>query len=108
MTSIHMDINDPASMTDEKIVAALKEFGNGATLRAMRGLSDEEMEAIYAMGVNFYKAGNYADAEKVFRFLTLFDHLNSRYWTGLGSLRQVQRQFAAAIEAYRFASFLDL
>lgn len=108
MTSIHMNINDPASMTDEKIVAALKEFGDGATLRAMRGLSDEEMEAIYAMGVNFYKAGNYADAEKVFRFLTLFDHLNSRYWTGLGSLRQVQRQFAAAIEAYRFASFLDL
>ena len=103
MTSINMDINDPASMTDEKIVAALKEFGNGATLRAMRGLSDEEMEAIYARGVHFYQ-----DAEKVIRSLTLFDHLNSRYWTGLGSLRQVQRQFAAAIEAYRFASFLDL
>ena len=71
MTSIHMDINDPASMTDEKIVAALKEFGDGATLRAMRGLSDEEMEAIYAMGVNFYKAGNYEDAEKVFKLLAL-------------------------------------
>ena len=108
MTSIHMDINDPASMTDEKIVAALKEFGDGATLRAMRGLSDEEMEAIYAMGVNFYKAGNYEDAEKVFKFLTMYDHLNSRYWTAMGSLRQVQRKFAEAIEAYKFASFLDL
>lgn len=108
MTSIHMDINDPASMTEEKIAAALKAFGDGATLRAMRGLSDEEMEAIYAMGVNFYKAGNWDDAEKVFKFLTLFDHLSSRYWTGLGSLKQVRRQFAEAIEAYKFASFLDL
>ena len=35
MTSIHMDINDPASMTDEKIVAALKEFGDGATLLSL-------------------------------------------------------------------------
>lgn len=108
MESIHMNINDPASMTEEKIAAALKAFGDGATLRAMRGLSDEEMEAVYAMGVNFYTAGNYDDAEKVFKFLTLFDHLNSRYWTGYGSLRQVQRRFAEAIELYKFASFLDL
>ena len=103
-----MDINKPESITDENVFAALKAFGDGATLRAMRGISDEEMEAIYAMGVNFYKAGNYGDAEKVFKFLTLFDHLNSRYWTAMGSLRQVQRKFAEDVEAYKFASFLDL
>ena len=103
-----MDINKPESITDENVFAALKAFGDGATLRAMRGISDEEMEAIYAMGVNFYKAGNYEDAEKVFKFLTMFDHLNSRYWTAMGSLRQVQRRFAEAVEAYKFASFLDL
>ncbi len=108
MNSIHMNINDPASVTEEKIVAALKEFGDGATLREMRGLSNEEMEAIYSMGVNFYKAGNYEDAEKVFRFLVMFDHLSSRYWTAMGSLRQVQRKFEQALEAYKFASFLDL
>lgn len=108
MENIVMDINKPETVTEEKVVAALKEFGDGATLRAMRGISNEEMEAIYAMGVNFYKAGNYEDAEKVFKFLTMYDHLNSRYWTAMGSLRQVQRKFAEAVEAYRFASFLDL
>ena len=108
MENIVMDINNPESITEEKIAAALKEIGEGATLRALRGISDEEMEAIYAMGVNFYKAGNYEDAEKVFKFLTMYDHLNSRYWTAMGSLRQVQRKFAEAIEAYKFASFLDL
>ncbi len=95
-------------VSEENIVAALKAFGDGATLRELRGLSDEEMEAIYSMGVNFYKAGNYTDAEKVFRFLVTFDHLSSRYWTAMASIRQVKRQFAAALEAYKFASFLDL
>ena len=103
-----MDINKPETLTDENLAAALKAFGDGTTLRAMRGISDEEMEAIYAMGVNFYKAGNYEDAEKVFKFLTMFDHLNSRYWTAMGSLRQVQRKFAEAVQAYHLASFLDL
>lgn len=103
-----MDINKPESITDENVFAALKAFGDGATLRAMRGISDEEMEAIYAMGVNFYKAGNYEDAEKVFKFLTMYDHMSSRYWTAMGSLRQAQRKFAEAVEAYKFASFLDL
>ncbi len=108
MKNIQMSIANPESITEEKILEALKEIGDGATLRAMRGLSDAEMEAIYAMGVNFYKAGNYEDAEKVFKFLVMFDHLNSRYWTAMGSLRQVQRKFAEALEAYKFASFLDL
>ncbi len=108
MNTTQMNINNPESLTEEKIVAALKEFGNGATLREMRGLSDAEMEAIYSMGVNFYQAGNYEDAEKVFQFLVMFDHLSSRYWTAMGSLRQVQRKFAQAVEAYKFASFLDL
>lgn len=108
MENIVMDINNPESITEEKIAAVLKEIGDGATLRALRGISDEEMEAIYAMGVNFYKAGNYGDAEKVFKFLTMFDHLSSRYWTAMGSLRQAQRKFADAITAYKLASFLDL
>ena len=45
MENIVMDINNPESITEEKIAAALKEIGEGATLRALRGISDEEMEA---------------------------------------------------------------
>lgn len=108
MESISMNVADPESITEEKVCAALKEFGEGATLRAMRGLSDAEMEAVYSMGVNFYNAGNWEDAAKTFKFLTTFDHLNSKYWTGMGNILQAQRKFAEAVETYRFASFLDL
>ena len=103
-----MVLSNPDSITEENVIEMMTQLGEGATLREMRGITDAEMEAIYAMGVNFYKAGNYDDAEKVFKFLVMFDHMSSRYWTAMGSLRQVQRRFAQAVEAYKFASFLDL
>ena len=87
---------------------AAKQFADLSTIREMKGISDEEMEAIYSMGVNFYKAGSYENAEKIFRFLVLFDHSNARYWTGFGSLMQAQRKFDEAIKAYQYAMFLDL
>lgn len=104
----NMSLKNPESITEEKILEALAQFGEGSTVRELRGISDEEMEAVYAMGVNFYTTGNYEDAEKVFKFLVMFDHMSSRYWTAMGSLRQVQRRFDQAVEAYKFASFLDL
>lgn len=104
----NMSFNASEPITEEKIIEAMTQFGQGATVRELRGIPNEEMEAVYAMGVNFYKAGNYEDAEKVFKFLITFDHMSSRYWTAMGSLRQVQRRFAQAVEAYKFASFLDL
>ncbi|MBQ9368646.1 MAG: SycD/LcrH family type III secretion system chaperone, partial [Victivallales bacterium] len=65
-------------------------------------------EAVYSLGYSFYTTGRYADAEKVFRFLVLFDHLEKKYWTGLGAVYQVQKRYGEAITAYGYASFLDL
>ena len=50
----------------------------------------------------------YADAEKIFRFLTVFEHTSSKYWTAMGSVQQVQGRYDEAIKAYQMASFLDL
>lgn len=97
-----------AMMTEEAIASALKEFANGATIRELKGISNEEIEAIYSMGTAFYKAGNYKDAEKVFKFLVVFDHTSSRFWTAMASLRQVEKKFEEALCYYQFASFLDL
>lgn len=70
------------------------------TVREMKGISDGEMEAIYALASNFYRTGNYEKAETLFRFLVMFDHLNAKYWMGLGAVRQVQKRFKEAIDAY--------
>ena len=70
------------------------------TVRELKGVTDEEMNAVYAVAHNFYMTGRYEDAETVFKFLVVFDHLNPKYWIGLGAVRQVQKRFKEAVAAY--------
>ena len=95
-------------ISDEQAMEFVKHFAEMGTLREMKGISDAQLEAIYATGVNFYKAGNFADAEKIFKFLTMFEHTSSRYWTSLGSVQQAQKKFEEAIKCYQLGAFLDL
>lgn len=95
-------------LNDEQLNDIAKHFSEMGTLRELKGITDGEMDAIYATGVNFYKVGKFDDAEKIFKFLVMFDHTSSRYWTAMGSLRQVQRRFDEAIAAYQYAIFLDI
>lgn len=99
---------DLSQLTPETIEAAAKGFADMGTVRELKGITDSEMEAVYSLGYSFYTTGRYADAEKVFRFLVLFDHLEKKYWTGLGAVYQVQKRYGEAITAYGYASFLDL
>ncbi|MBR4675188.1 MAG: SycD/LcrH family type III secretion system chaperone [Victivallales bacterium] len=99
---------DTSLLTQEKIEQAAKALGEMGTVRELKGITDAEMEAIYSMGYSFYNTGRYDDAEKVFRFLVLFDHLEPKYWTGLGAAQQVKKLYGDAITSYGYASFLDL
>ncbi len=99
---------DLSQLTEDKIAEAAKGFADMGTIRELKGITDAEMEAIYSMGYSFYTTGRYEDAEKVFRFLVLFDHLEKKYWTGMGAVYQVQKRYQEAITAYGYASFLDL
>lgn len=74
------------------------------TLKAAKGITGEEMDAVYSLAHDFYRTGRYQDAETLFKFLTVYDHLNPRYWLGLGATRQVQRRFEEAIKAYALVS----
>ena len=96
------------NVSDEQIQEVFSAIADFTTVRELKGISDREIESIYAMGVDFYRGGNYADAEKIFRFLTVFEHTSSKYWTAMGSVQQVQGRYDAAIKAYQMASFFDL
>lgn len=78
------------------------------TVRDLKGITTEEMEAVYSLGFNFYNTGRYEEAEKVFKFLVLFDHMTPKYWMGLGAVQQVNKNYEGAVTSYGFASFLDL
>ena len=99
---------DVTKLTAEEIEKAAKGLADMSTIRELKGITDAEMEAIYSLGYSFYTTGRYDDAEKVFRFLVLFDHLNAKYWTGLGAVQQVKKLYGDAISSYGYASFLDL
>ena len=96
-------------ISKEKIEEAAKKIaGDMTTVRELKGITDAEMEAVYSLGFNFYQTGNMENAEKVFKFLVLFDHFEPKYWIGLGAVLQVNKAFDSAITAYSYASFLDI
>lgn len=96
------------NLTPEMIEETAQSFINLGTLRDLKGITDEEMEAIYSMGFSFYNTGRYDDAEKVFKFLVMFDHLSQKYWIGLGAVNQVKKDYEKAITCYGYGSFLNL
>ena len=99
---------DTSKLTPEMIEQAAKGLADMSTVRELKGITDEEMEAMYSLGYSFYTTGRYDDAEKVFRFLVLFDHLSAKYWTALGAVQQVKKLYVDAVASYGYASFLDL
>ena len=83
---------------DPDVVKMLEQGLN--TVRELKGVTDEEMNAVYTVAHNFYTTGRYADAETIFKFLVVFDHLNEKYWMGLGAVHQAQKHFKDALAAY--------
>ena len=75
-------------ITEEKIAAAAKSFANGATLKEVRGITNDELEAVYSLGFGYYTTGKFEEAQKLFEFLVLFDHLSTKYWFALGAVQQ--------------------
>ncbi len=87
---------------------AKKLFQDGATLGEIKGITPRELNAVYQMGLGFYNTGRYDDAEKVFTFLVMFDHLESKYWLAAGAVQQVKKNFEKAKVAYSQAALLDI
>lgn len=83
-----------------KDIAAFIEMGV-TTVRDVKGITDEEMDAVYTVAYNYYTIGRYEDAEAIFHFLVMMDHLNVRYWIGLGASKQAQKKFKEALMSYQ-------
>jgi type III secretion system low calcium response chaperone LcrH/SycD len=87
--------------------AALGVLAAGGGLKDLRGLSDEHLEAIYAIGFNLYNQRKYAEAEPVFQFACLYGSTRSHYWLALGNCRLMLTKYEAAIDAFGFAYLFD-
>ncbi len=95
--------------TKNIIDAALDQFAKDGltTIRELKGISDKQMNAMYAVGFNLFNSGRLEDAEKIFKGLLLLDHLERKYWFGYAAIKQQQKNFAEALKAYQVAAVLD-
>ena len=92
-----------------KITEGVKELiERGATMKQLKGVSNEELEAVYSLAYGYYRTGKYDEALKLFQFLVLFDHLNAKFWMGLGAAQQVLKDYQNAVVSYGYCSFLKL
>lgn len=96
-------------ISDEQMKSILDRFmTKGGTFKDLKGFTDQEMEAIYGVGYNLLQNGKSDEAEKVFRFLCFFDHLEKKYWLGLGLCRKALKSYAGAVDAFGMAGVLDV
>ncbi len=70
-------------------------------------LSSDSHEALYQVSYAHYKQGKYDEAAGLFRFLTMADTANKKYWMGLAASLQQSKRYLEAIEAYELAAALD-
>lgn len=80
---------------------------NQKTFKDIKGITDKEMEGIYATAYNFYTHGKFDRANDVFSSLCQMDPYQSKYWLGLGATRQMEKKYEKAIEAYGLAILMD-
>ncbi|ABC30037.1 FOG: TPR repeat [Hahella chejuensis KCTC 2396] len=97
---------NPFTSTDAAALLQQVMQGGGA-LAIARGITQEEIEAIYTISYNLYQQRKFEQAEKTFAFLCLYSHLDVRFWTGLGACRESLGKYAEAIEAYSYSALLQ-
>lgn len=67
-------------------------------------LSAEEASLLYTLAYHLYENGKYIDSQRIFRFLTICEPFNRRYWMGLGGSYQMLKNYAGALECYSVAA----
>jgi type III secretion system low calcium response chaperone LcrH/SycD len=87
---------------------ALDVLMTGGNLYTLRGMTEQDVEAVYALGHTHYTTGNYNEAENIFRGLCLLNHLSQRNWLGLGAAQQMQKKYQPALSSYSYAQVLDM
>jgi type III secretion system low calcium response chaperone LcrH/SycD len=83
-------------------------FADGNTLKNIKGLTNEHMDAVYSAAHTLYENAKYEKALTMFQFLCVYDHLKKKHWVGLGACQQMLKNYPKAIDAYSFATLLDL
>ncbi len=96
---------------DEAIREGLKHLSDivegRITLQEVSGLSDEEVNAILALGALMYQQGRRAEAEDLFRGAVILNKKNALAHSALGTVLTAEGKHDEALEALNTAISLD-
>ncbi|WP_108624241.1 SycD/LcrH family type III secretion system chaperone [Candidatus Similichlamydia epinepheli] len=107
-------IKDPPLATDEEY----EEFSNkiahaiglvcekGIFFKDALGLSNENMEAFYAWGFQFFEKKQFGEALQLFKVLTILDPLQWKYRYAVATTLHRQKNYQDAAKAYITSSML--
>lgn len=98
------DANPEIQQLSELVIECMVD---GIPLSVIKGYTDDEIEAAYNVAYNLYQQQKYKDAEKLFTFLMMHDHTDSRFSIGLGGCYQLTGDYEKAINMYSCAALID-
>lgn len=106
---MNLSTTKPANDPQEAVLANIAEaVGKGYALGDIYDYSEQDYEALYALGHGYYRQARYADALKAFAFLVMLQPMERKFLLAQASCLQMLDRFKEAINVYSMASFLDL
>lgn len=98
-------MRDDIRFSQDEINTMMDGLLGGATIGDVVNMGQDNIEAGYGLAYSLYSAGNYNDAETMFKALCIYDHTDERFWMGLAGCRQMNGDMAGAIDAYAFGAY---
>jgi len=85
----------------------VSKFLSGGTFQEFNNISKDTMEASYNVAYNLYEGGKHEDAVKVFKFLCFFNHMEKKYFLGLGACYLAQKNYTEGVATFFHLMNLD-
>lgn len=80
----------------------------GTNLATLMDYTDQELEAIYALGHSLYSQEQYSNAVKCFAFLVANVQTDKRYTSALASSLQMLKRYEEAMQYHCMATLMDV
>ncbi len=80
---------------------------HGVPLYSIVGMSRDAIEARYALASQLYQARKYEDAEKLFRWLCMYEGDAERNWLGLAATLQAEKKYEDARDMYQIMALMS-
>jgi type III secretion system low calcium response chaperone LcrH/SycD len=95
----HAIIHSAKKVTDSGILLPLVD--------RLSNINDEHVEALYALGYDFFHGKKYREAETIFYFICQLNHMEKKYWKALAVTFFLQKKYPSAQAAYFTSLMLD-